>query len=156
MRQRGDDANRGEDHLTARHDTEDNRAILLYDADCGVCKFLVARVLAWDRRRNLRPASLQSAEADALLGPMDTETKMSSWHLVTADGSVHSAGAAFPPLLRRLPAGAPLAVLTARLPRLTERGYRLVASNRNHLGRRIPSGWKRSATESIAARSRPE
>ena len=142
--------------MTARHDADAHRAILLYDADCGVCKFLVARVLAWDRRGKIRPAALQSAEADALLGPMDTETRMSSWHLVTEDGTVHSAGAAFPPLLRMLPAGAPFAAVTARLPGVTERGYRLVASNRNRLGRRIPSGWKRSASDAIAARSRPE
>jgi predicted DCC family thiol-disulfide oxidoreductase YuxK len=61
---------------------------------------------------------------------MDEEQKMSSWHLVTADGRVYSAGAAFPPLLRLLPWGRPLAAVTAAFPRLTERAYRHVARTR--------------------------
>jgi predicted DCC family thiol-disulfide oxidoreductase YuxK len=61
---------------------------------------------------------------------MDDERKMASWHLVTKDGRVYSAGAALPPLLRLLPGGRPLAALAAAFPRLTERGYRHVARTR--------------------------
>lgn len=67
---------------------------------------------------------------------MDEERKLASWHLVTADGKVYSAGAAFPPLLRLLPGGRPLAALTAAFPRLTERGYQHVARTRGPLPRR--------------------
>ena len=44
-------------------------------------------------------------EADRLLGGMSGERKMGSWHLVTPDGRIHSAGAAVAPLARLLPGG---------------------------------------------------
>jgi predicted DCC family thiol-disulfide oxidoreductase YuxK len=116
------------------------RAALLYDADCGFCRWSLAKILAWDRHDRLRPVALQDSEADTLLPGMDPEQRMDSWHLVTPDGRVHSAGAAFPPLFRLLPGGRPLAVLTAAFPALTERGYRWVARNRGALGRRLRSG----------------
>jgi predicted DCC family thiol-disulfide oxidoreductase YuxK len=107
-----------------------NEAAILYDRSCGFCRRSVERVLRWDRNRRLRPVALQDPEADRLLEGMDEERKMASWHLVTADGAVYSAGAAFPPLLRRLPGGRPLAWLAAALPGPTERAYRYVARTR--------------------------
>jgi predicted DCC family thiol-disulfide oxidoreductase YuxK len=107
-----------------------NEAAILYDRSCGFCRRSVERVLRWDRDRRLRPVALQDPEADALLGGMDEERKAASWHLVEKDGTVHSAGAAFPPLLRLLPGGRPLAWLTAALPGPTERAYRYAARTR--------------------------
>jgi predicted DCC family thiol-disulfide oxidoreductase YuxK len=107
-----------------------NEAAILYDRSCSFCRRSVERVMRWDRNGRLRPVALQDPEADELLGGMDEERKMGSWHLVTQDGAVHSAGAAFPPLLRRLPGGRPLAWLTAALPGPTERAYRYVARTR--------------------------
>ena len=107
-----------------------NEAVILYDRSCGFCRRSVERVLRWDRGRRLRPVALQDPEADALLGGMDEERKMASWHLVTADGRVYSAGAAFPPLLRLLPGGRPLSWLAAAFPPLTERAYRHVKRTR--------------------------
>jgi predicted DCC family thiol-disulfide oxidoreductase YuxK len=113
------------------------RAALLYDADCGFCRWSLERVLALDRRHRLRPVALQDPEADALLGRMDPERKMASWHLVTPDGSVHSAGAAVGPLLRLLPRGGVLAPLAERFPGPTERAYQWVADHRSTLGRLV-------------------
>jgi predicted DCC family thiol-disulfide oxidoreductase YuxK len=127
-------------------------ATLLYDADCGFCRWSLAKILAWDRRRTLRPLSLQSEEADGLLRGMPEEQRMASWHLVGPEGAVHSAGAGFPPLLRLLPGGAALAALAARAPRLTERGYRWVAGHRSLFGRLIGEGAKRRADRRIDAR----
>ena len=107
-----------------------NEAVILYDRSCAFCRRSVERLLRWDRNRRLRPVALQDPEADELLGGMDERTKMASWHLVTSDGAVHSAGDAFPPLLRRLPGGRPLAWLAAALPGPTERAYRYVARTR--------------------------
>jgi predicted DCC family thiol-disulfide oxidoreductase YuxK len=121
------------------------RAIILYDADCGFCKWATAKVLAWDRRRRLRPVALQAPEADALLDGMDRELKMASWHLVDAQGAVYSAGKAFPPLLRLLPAGRLPAAAAARFPELTGRLYDFVAARRSPLGR----GLKRLGGASI-------
>jgi predicted DCC family thiol-disulfide oxidoreductase YuxK len=112
-----------------------DRAAILFDSDCGFCRRSLERILAWDRRGHLRPVALQDPEADELLAGMDRERRMGSWHLVTADGRVYSAGAAFPPLLRLLPGGRPLAALTAAFPGVTERGYRWVARNRGRLAR---------------------
>ncbi len=113
------------------------QAILLYDSDCGFCRWSVDKVLAWDRAGRIKSVELQDAEADSLLGPMDENVKMSSWHLVTPDGQVYSAGAAAPPLLRLLPGGRPLALLLAAFPAVTERAYRAVAHHRDRLGRLV-------------------
>jgi predicted DCC family thiol-disulfide oxidoreductase YuxK len=126
---------------------------LLYDSDCGFCRWALGKVLAWDRRGAVRPAKLTSEEADRLLGDMPAERRMSSWHLVDADGAVHSAGAGFPPLLRLLPGGSPLAGLAARAPRATERAYRFVAGNRSLWGKLVTDGAKRRADLRIQERS---
>ncbi len=78
---------------------------------------------------------LQDAEADALLGEMDEETRMGSWHLVSPAGEVYSAGAAVAPLMRLLPLGAPVAVVSERFPRATQRAYEWVSRNRSLLAR---------------------
>jgi predicted DCC family thiol-disulfide oxidoreductase YuxK len=110
-------------------------AVLLFDSDCGFCRWAVDKVLTWDRRGRLRPVALQAAEADALLPGLEPEVKMASWHLVTPDGRAYSAGAAAAPLLRLLPGGRPAAAVFARFPRTTNRVYRVVARNRDRLGR---------------------
>jgi predicted DCC family thiol-disulfide oxidoreductase YuxK len=126
---------------------------LLYDSDCGFCRWCLGKVLAWDRRRELRPVAIQSDEADGLLGGMPNQERLSSWHLIDGGGSVRSAGAAFPGLLRLLPGGAPLAALTARAPRATERAYRWVAENRSRWGKLVTDGAKRRADRRIDERS---
>lgn len=118
--------------------------ILLYDADCGFCRWSVDKILRWDRRGQIRVVTLQSSEADELLGPMDRERKMASWHFVDGDG-VRSGGAAAAPLLRTLPGGTPLAVLAQTFPKTTDRAYGWVARNRHRLGRLI--GEKACAVE---------
>jgi predicted DCC family thiol-disulfide oxidoreductase YuxK len=129
------------------------RVALLYDAGCGVCTWLMARILAWDRGRRVRPVALQDPEADALLGGMDEETKMASWHLVAADNMVTSGGAALAPLLRELPAGGPLAVAAERAPRLVNRAYRWAADHRGALGRPLPRRSVERARDRVAART---
>lgn len=113
------------------------RAVLLYDRDCGFCRWSVEKVLAWDRDGRLRAVAVQDPEADVLLARVDPASRLTSWHLATPDGRVHSAGAAAAPLLRLLPGGAPLAHLLARFPNATERAYRWVARNRDTVGRAV-------------------
>jgi predicted DCC family thiol-disulfide oxidoreductase YuxK len=132
-----------------------SEAVLLYDADCGFCSRAVDAVLAWDREGALRPVALQSPEADRLLSGLSEQTRMASWHLVI-DGSVHSGGAVAAPLLRLLPGGRPPASIAAAFPALTERAYRLVARNRDGLGRlagaRCTVDPGRSREEALATR----
>lgn len=114
-----------------------DRWTILYDADCGFCRWSLDKILKRDRDRRLRPVPLQAPEADRLLPGMSDATKRASWHLVSPDGRVWSAGAAAAPMARLLPRGAPIARLAETFPRLTERLYRWVADNRDKLGRRL-------------------
>lgn len=111
--------------------------MVLYDADCGFCRWAVAKILAWDRAGALRSVALQDPEAERLLAGVDGGQRMASWHLVTPAGRVHSGGAALAPLLRLLPGGCPLAAVAAALPGLAEAVYRWVARNRGRLGRML-------------------
>jgi predicted DCC family thiol-disulfide oxidoreductase YuxK len=123
---------------------------ILYDPDCGFCRVCVAVVLSWDRQGRLRPVPLGTEEAGDLLAGMPEEEQMASWHLGLRDGTVRSAGAAFSPLFRLLPAGAPLALLAERFPGTAERGYRWVADRRTAFGRPIPAAAKRWADRVIS------
>ena len=131
---------------------------VLYDRDCGFCRWSLAKILAWDRRRRLRPLPIQSEEGQRLLeaAEIPEESRLRSWHLVHPDGRIESAGAAFPALFRLLPAGAPIAALTRALPGLCERGYMLVANNRVPFGRPLTRGMKERATERIDERGPQE
>jgi predicted DCC family thiol-disulfide oxidoreductase YuxK len=129
------------------------RAPVLYDPDCGFCRVALAVFLRWDRHGRLRPVPLGGEEADALLREMPEDQRMASWHLVEP-GSVHSGGAAFPPVLALLPGGRPLARLSARFPRASEHAYRLVADHRSLLGRRLPAA-ARSWADRVISGSRP-
>ena len=111
-----------------------SEAVILYDADCGFCRWAVDKLLAWDRAGRLRPAALQSPEADRLLPGLTGDEKMASWHLVV-DGNRYSGGAAAAPLLRLLPGGRPLAPIMGAFPGASDRAYRLVARNRDRFGR---------------------
>jgi predicted DCC family thiol-disulfide oxidoreductase YuxK len=126
---------------------------LLYDRDCGFCRWCLGKVLAWDRRRSIRPVAIQSEEADRLLAGLPAEDRLASWHLVDGDGPARSAGAAFPELFRLLPGAAPLAALTSRAPGVTDRAYRWVAGNRSLWGKLVTDGAKSRADRRIANRS---
>jgi predicted DCC family thiol-disulfide oxidoreductase YuxK len=127
--------------------------IVLYDSDCGFCRWSLAKLLAWDRRQRLRPVAIQSAEGQWLLSDLREEERMASWHLVGADGERQSAGAAAAALLRQLPGGAPLAALVNRFPAAAERAYAWVARHRGTLSRLIPAGAKRRADARIGRRA---
>jgi predicted DCC family thiol-disulfide oxidoreductase YuxK len=107
---------------------------VLYDRDCGFCKWALDKILAWDRARRLRPVAIQGEEGDRLLADVDPERRLDSWHLV-ADGEVLSGGAAAPRLFDALPGGRPLAALLRAFPHATERAYRWVAEHRGALAR---------------------
>jgi predicted DCC family thiol-disulfide oxidoreductase YuxK len=108
---------------------------VLFDADCGFCRWSTNKIRSWDRRRHLRFVPLQSAEAEKLLSGIDPDRRSTSWHLVDMDGRLHSAGAAVAPLLRQLPFGRALAWVSERAPGLTDRAYEAVARHRDRWGR---------------------
>jgi predicted DCC family thiol-disulfide oxidoreductase YuxK len=128
-----------------------SEAVILYDADCGFCRWAIDRLLIWDRAGRLRSEALQGPEADRLLPGLSEEAKMASWHLVV-DGNVYSGGAVAAPLFRLLRGGRPLAFALAAFPGLSDRAYLLVARNRDRFGRlagarcAVDPGLRRGAT----------
>ena len=123
--------------------------VVLYDRDCGFCRWSLAKVLSLDRRRSLRPVALQDPEADVLLKGMNEERRYASAHVVTEDGSVFSGGEAVAPLVRLLPAGAPFSAVARLLSRPLNAGYRVVVRYRGALGRRLSPEAKDRATGQI-------
>ena len=128
-------------------------ATVIYDPDCGFCRWCLALLLTWDRGM-LHPLPLGSPEADALLADLTEEQRNASWHLIL-DGRRFSAGAALAPALRLLPGGHLPTAVFARFPRATERGYRWVADHRGTLGRFVPARARRWADRVIAAHGGP-
>jgi predicted DCC family thiol-disulfide oxidoreductase YuxK len=109
--------------------------LVLYDDDCGFCRWSASALARWDRRRRLRFAAIRSDEGATRLAAMDATGRDGSWHVITREGAVTSAGAAVPVVLRALPGGRPLARAAETFPRTTERSYRAVARRRASLGK---------------------
>lgn len=126
------------------------KATVIYDEDCGFCRWCLAVLLGAAGRGALRPVPLGSAEADRLLADLTVAERDASWHLVV-DGRRFSAGAALAPALALLPRGRRPAALVARFPGASERGYRLVAEHRGLLGRFVGERARRWADRVIVA-----
>lgn len=126
--------------------------VVLYDADCGFCKWLLAILLRWDRAARLRPIALQRPEAGDLLADLEPAARMRSWHLISPAGERRSGGDAVPPLLRLLPGGRLPATAFAWFPVLTDRGYQWVAEHRSRLSRLVPKRSKRRASVRVRQR----
>jgi predicted DCC family thiol-disulfide oxidoreductase YuxK len=123
--------------------------VVLYDADCGLCAWLLVQLLRPERHGRLRPEPIQSPEGQRLLARVAPELRLQSWHVVDAHGAVTSAGAALPRVLRCLPGGRPLAALAAAFPGSTEVAYRWVADHREVLARALPESARRRARDRL-------
>jgi predicted DCC family thiol-disulfide oxidoreductase YuxK len=111
------------------------QSVLLYDEDCGFCRWSLDKILAWDRGKRVRSVAIQSEEGSRLLAQIAPDARLDSWHLVRDDGRLFSAGAAAEPLARLLPGGRPLTALFAAFPDVTERAYRFAVRHRFWLAR---------------------
>jgi predicted DCC family thiol-disulfide oxidoreductase YuxK len=139
-------------------------AIVIYDEDCGFCRWSLALLLRKDRGA-LRPLPLGTPEADYLLHDLTPAERGASWHLVidppAAPGPEQlsfdalpvrcSAGAALAPALSFLPRGRRWAGLVARIPGPTDRTYDWIADHRRFLGHLVPGRARRWADQVIAA-----
>jgi predicted DCC family thiol-disulfide oxidoreductase YuxK len=137
--------------VTAADDRD--RWTVLYDADCGLCTWLLALLLRRDRDLRVRPLALHDGRARELLADLSPEQQLESWHLISPAGERLSAGAAAPALLVLLPHGRVPAGLLARFPAPTEVGYRWVAKHRSGLSRLVPEVAKRRARELVRSRA---
>jgi predicted DCC family thiol-disulfide oxidoreductase YuxK len=113
------------------------RHVVLYDEDCGFCRWSLHRLLRWDRRGRLRATPIQGEEGGGILADLSERERLASWHLVTPDGRRYSGGAAIGPVALLLPGGTPVAFLAKTFPWSTDRLYRRVARHRDTLGRRL-------------------
>jgi predicted DCC family thiol-disulfide oxidoreductase YuxK len=111
--------------------------IVLYDEDCGFCRWGVDLLLRLDRRHVLEAIPIQSAEGADHLSSMPPRERLESWHVRSPDGRLWSGGDAVPVVLRLLPGGRGLARVAALFPRTVDRLYRFVARNRSTFGRLV-------------------
>jgi len=123
--------------------------VIVYDRDCGFCRWSLARLVAWDRRRRLRLVALQDPEAERLLPGMSARERFAAAHLVLPSGERYSGGDALVPLLRLLPGGSPLAVVARAVRAPARIGYGWVARNRALFGRPLSERTKARATARI-------
>ena len=126
--------------------------IVLYDADCGFCRWSVAQLLRLDRAKRLRPEAIQDETGQLLLAAVPVTERLATAHAVTADGQVHSGGDAAAVVAAVLPAGAPAARLLRAAAGPTRAAYGLVASNRRHLGRLVSARMRERADAAIERR----
>jgi predicted DCC family thiol-disulfide oxidoreductase YuxK len=134
-------------------DATRSRWTVLYDGNCGFCKWMLAGLLRFDPDRKLRPLALGTPEADELLSELTPDQRNASWHLVSPDGVRRSAGDAAPALFDLLRGGSVPAKLLAAGQPVTNRAYNWVATHRVQLSRFVPSGAKRGAGEKIRRHS---
>lgn len=122
---------------------------MIYDRDCGFCRWSLATLLALDRSHRVRPVPLGTPAADELLADLTTPERVASWHLISPAGRRDSAGAGAAPLLRLLRGGRFPSMLLAAAPRTTDHVYRWVADHRSSLSKLVPARAKARASERI-------
>jgi predicted DCC family thiol-disulfide oxidoreductase YuxK len=139
--------------MTSPHSDQSDSWVVLYDADCGFCRWSLGVLLRLDREHRLRPVRLASPRADDLLSDLTHDQRMASWHLISPDGRRWSAGWALARVLELLPGTGVAAAVLDRMPRLTDRGYWWVAAHRGMFGRLVPQEAKRRAATMIERRA---
>lgn len=130
-------------------------AAVLYDIDCGFCRWACAVFLRWDRHGALHPVAIQDEEGQRLLADLAEAERLDSWHLVLADGTRTSAGEALTRIMPLLPAGRGPGLLLRALGPLTRWSYDQIASHREIPGRRLSNRQIDGATALIRERSAP-
>jgi predicted DCC family thiol-disulfide oxidoreductase YuxK len=126
---------------------------VLFDRDCGFCRWSVAKLLAWDRAGRLRPVAIQSEEGQRLLADLSPQQRLASAHAIDAAGRRTSGGDAFGTVAGVLPGAAPLAALGRRAPGLVRMGYDAIAASRPLLGKLVGDRARARADARIAQRS---
>lgn len=126
--------------------------IVLYDRDCGFCRWTVAWALRRDRDGALRVAPIQSEAGERLLADMDPTERLRAAHVIHDDGRRSSGGAAMRDVLAALPSARVPARIAGVSERATELGYRLVAGNRSVASRLVPKAAKARADLLLAER----
>ncbi|HWF32878.1 MAG TPA: DCC1-like thiol-disulfide oxidoreductase family protein [Solirubrobacteraceae bacterium] len=127
--------------------------IVLYDDDCGFCRWSVAWALRHDDGDRLVAVPIQSPLGAELLADLDADERLRSAHVIDEHGARRSAGAAAAEVLSALAPTRALGRLAKRAPAPTSLLYDFVASHRHGIGRLVGQRARRHADELLDARS---
>jgi predicted DCC family thiol-disulfide oxidoreductase YuxK len=130
------------------------KVTILYDADCGFCRWSVALLLARDGNGALVPEAIQGPAGERLLAHMTPAERLARAHVATADGRVFSGGDGLAPVLHALEAPRPLVATVARASRPVRWVYGQIAARRSTLGRLLVSDRRRRAADAAIERHR--
>jgi len=125
--------------------------LVLYDADCGFCRWAMAWALGHDPRRALVAVPIQSQLGAQLLDDLTPSERLDAAHVVRDDGGRESGGVAAAEVLDALPRTRSIARLARRLPAPTAALYGLVARRRHGFGRFVGAGARRRADRLLQA-----
>jgi predicted DCC family thiol-disulfide oxidoreductase YuxK len=124
--------------------------IVLYDSDCGFCRWAAAWAVRLDRRGRLVGVPIQSPLGSELLQDLSAEERLASAHVVDDDGRRRSGGAAAAEVLATIDRTRLLACLARSSPRATNWLYDAIASRRVSLGRLVGARARRRADRLLA------
>jgi predicted DCC family thiol-disulfide oxidoreductase YuxK len=127
--------------------------IVLYDAECGFCRWATAWVIQRDSARALVTVPIQSPLGAELLADLHSSDRLRAAHVVWDDGRRHSGGAAAADVLGALRSTRVLAGVARSLPRTTNLIYGVVAERRNSVGRLVRASARQRADRLIQASS---
>jgi predicted DCC family thiol-disulfide oxidoreductase YuxK len=127
--------------------------IVLYDADCGFCRWAMAWAMRRDHQHVLVTVPIQSPLGSELLVDVVPSDRLCSAHVVRDDGCRRSGGAAAADVLSVLPPTRALGRLARSSPRTTASIYRVVAARRKSFGRLVGNEARRRADDLLGATS---
>lgn len=127
--------------------------IVLYDADCGFCRWAMAWAVRRDHHHVLVTVPIQSPLGSELLVDVVPSDRLRSAHVVRDDGCRRSGGAAAADVLSVLPSTRMLGRLAHSLPRTTAFLYGVVAARRKSFGRLVGNEARQRAAGLLKASS---
>lgn len=113
---------------------DDDRLLVLFDADCGFCLYGRDLLRRWDRNDRLEPGLIQQ-HADTTLADLSPAERLASWHAIHPDGRRESGAAALAAVLERLPLVGCAARVVRAFPGPADRAYAWVAAHRTGISR---------------------
>ncbi|HXP38001.1 MAG TPA: DCC1-like thiol-disulfide oxidoreductase family protein [Solirubrobacteraceae bacterium] len=125
--------------------------IVLYDNDCGFCRWSIAWALRHDARQRLVAVPIQSQLGAELLAELDEDERLRSAHVIDEHGARRSGGAAAADVLSTLAPTRALGRLANLAPAPTSLLYGYVASHRHGVGRFVGVSARRRADELLDA-----
>lgn len=124
----------------------DRRLTILFDRDCSLCTWTVARLVRWDRYGRFAPIALQDAadrpDRPDLARVAAEHPLAASLHVVMPDGEVASRGRGMLAILDALPGGWLLRpwTLMPGMVGVLDRVYDQIAARRHRLGELVTRG----------------